>query len=40
MSKQPELPALKIEIIEQWSHEELVRLVLTQPGGVTKRSTR
>jgi transposase len=36
MSKQPELPALKIEIIEQWSHEELVRLVLTQQKLIEK----
>ena len=36
MSKQPELPGLKIEIIEQWSHEELVRLVLTQQKLIEK----
>jgi transposase len=36
MSKKPELPALKIEIIEQWSHEELVRLVLTQQKLIEK----
>jgi transposase len=36
MSKKQELAALKIERVEQWSHEELVKLVLTQQKLIEK----
>jgi transposase len=36
MSRKQELAALKIERVERWSHEELVKLVLTQQKLIEK----